>query len=93
MAEELTLKVSGMTCGGCESAIRRVLSMVEGVTSATASHQAGEVTVVERAVLEPFNRSDCSDALSDGSAISPYDVDLGVVGSGPVAANSVSSLR
>ena len=46
MAEELTLKVSGMTCGGCESAIRRVLSMVEGVTSATASHQAGEVTVV-----------------------------------------------
>jgi copper chaperone len=46
MSEELTLKVSGMTCGGCESAIKRVLSMVEGVTSATASHQAGEVTVV-----------------------------------------------
>ena len=46
MSEELTLKVSGMTCGGCESAIKRVLSMVEGVTSATASHQAGNVTVV-----------------------------------------------
>ena len=46
MAEELTLKVTGMTCGGCESAIRRVLSMVDGVTSVTASHQAGEVKVV-----------------------------------------------
>ena len=46
MAETLTLKVSGMTCGGCESAIRRVLSMVDGVTSATPSHQAGEVKVV-----------------------------------------------
>jgi copper chaperone len=46
MSEELTLKVTGMTCGGCESAIRRVLSMVEGVASASASHQAGEVKVV-----------------------------------------------
>jgi copper chaperone len=46
MSEELILKVSGMTCGGCESAIRRVLSMVEGVASATASYQAGEVRVV-----------------------------------------------
>lgn len=46
MPEELTLQVTGMTCGGCESAIRRVLTMVDGVTSATASHQAGEVKVV-----------------------------------------------
>ena len=45
MAEELTLKVTGMTCGGCESAIRRVLSMVDGVTAATASHQDERVTV------------------------------------------------
>ena len=46
MAEELTLNVTGMTCGGCESAIRRVLSMVEGVTSATASHRDSRVRVV-----------------------------------------------
>ena len=45
MAEELTLKVTGMTCGGCENAIRRVLSMVEGVTAATASHKNESVTV------------------------------------------------
>ena len=45
VAEELTLKVTGMTCGGCESAIRRVLTMVDGVASATASHQDGKVRV------------------------------------------------
>lgn len=45
MTEELTLKVGGMTCGGCENAIRRVLSMVEGVSAATASHKDAEVRV------------------------------------------------
>ena len=61
MPEVLTLKVTGMTCGGCESAIRRVLSMVDGVTSATASHQAGEVKVV----FEPSktNRSKIEQAI------------------------------
>jgi copper chaperone len=46
VAEELTLNVTGMTCGGCESAIRRVLSMVDGVASATASYKDSKVTVV-----------------------------------------------
>jgi copper chaperone CopZ len=45
VTEELTLKVSGMTCGGCENAIRRVLSMVEGVNTAAASHKDAEVRV------------------------------------------------
>jgi copper chaperone len=45
MAEVLTLKVTGMTCGGCESAVRRVLSMIDGVTAATASHRDDQITV------------------------------------------------
>ena len=45
MAEELTLTVTGMTCGGCENAIRRVLTMVDGVTNATASHADNRVIV------------------------------------------------
>lgn len=45
MAAVLTLKVTGMTCGGCESAIRRVLSMIDGVTEATASHRDDQITV------------------------------------------------
>lgn len=46
MAEELTLNVTGMTCGGCESAIRRVLSMVDGVATANPSHKDSLVKVV-----------------------------------------------
>ena len=46
MADELTLTVTGMTCGGCENAVRRVLAMVDGVQSATASHKENRVNVV-----------------------------------------------
>ena len=45
MAEQLTLTVTGMTCGGCEHAVRRVVSMVDGVSSVTASHRDNRVTV------------------------------------------------
>jgi copper chaperone CopZ len=46
MADEMVLRVTGMTCGGCENAVKRVLSMVDGVSSATASHKDKEVRVV-----------------------------------------------
>src|SRR5687767_12246178 len=41
-----TLKVSGMTCAGCEAAVRVGARSVEGVTEATASYAkaAAEVT-------------------------------------------------
>ena len=45
MADRLTLTVTGMTCGGCENAVRRVVSMVDGVSSVTASHRENKVTV------------------------------------------------
>jgi copper chaperone len=45
MAEELTLKVTGMTCGGCESAVRRAVSMVGGVSDVMASHRDDKVVV------------------------------------------------
>jgi copper chaperone len=46
MADEMVLRVTGMTCGGCENAVKRVLSTVDGVSSATASHKDNEVRVV-----------------------------------------------
>lgn len=46
MTDELTLTVTGMTCGGCENAVRSVLSMVDGVQKATASHRENRVQVV-----------------------------------------------
>lgn len=43
--EQLTLNVTGMTCGGCENAVRRVVSSVTGVAAVTASHRENRVTV------------------------------------------------
>lgn len=37
--------VTGMTCGHCEMSVQEEISEVPGVTSVTASHQTGEVTV------------------------------------------------
>jgi copper chaperone len=45
MADELTLDVRGMTCGGCENAVKHVVSMLAGVSNVTASHAQNKVTV------------------------------------------------
>jgi len=42
----LELKVSGMTCTGCEQRIAKVLSRLQGVVRSTANHQTGQVRVV-----------------------------------------------
>ncbi len=46
MINQLVLQVGGMTCTGCEARVGKVLSRLDGVRSATADHQAGEVRVV-----------------------------------------------
>ena len=43
--EQLTLTVTGMTCGGCENAVRRVVSTIDGVKSVTPSHKENRVVV------------------------------------------------
>jgi copper chaperone len=45
MMETLTLKVTGMTCGGCENAVKRALGRLEGVSAVTASHAEQTVGV------------------------------------------------
>jgi copper chaperone len=45
MAEELTLTVTGMTCGGCENAVKRAVSGLNGVANVTASHRDNRVTL------------------------------------------------
>lgn len=45
MSEMLQLSVTGMTCGGCENAVRRSLLQTEGVEEVTASHAANLVGV------------------------------------------------
>jgi copper chaperone len=58
MLETIQLTVTGMTCGGCESAVSKALQMVEGVEDVTASRTANLVGVtydaskVTRAMLK-----------------------------------------
>jgi copper chaperone CopZ len=41
----LTLHVTGMTCGGCENAVKRAVAKLPGVAEVSASHQEQRVTV------------------------------------------------
>ncbi|MCX4853152.1 heavy-metal-associated domain-containing protein [Streptomyces canus] len=45
-------KVSGMTCGHCESAVSQEISALGGVTAVTAAAKTGEVTVTSAAPLD-----------------------------------------
>lgn len=47
--ETINLRVTGMTCGGCENAVKRALARLEGVGEVEASH-AGESV---RVTLDP----------------------------------------
>lgn len=44
--KQLDLKVSGMSCSGCEQRIETTLARLEGVIRTTADHRTGEVNVV-----------------------------------------------
>ena len=43
--ETVTLRVTGMTCGGCENAVKRALGRLDGVAAVEASH-AGQIVTV-----------------------------------------------
>ena len=43
--EHLSLTVTGMTCGGCENAVRRAVGALTGVGNVTASHQKNRVDI------------------------------------------------
>ncbi|MET8563879.1 heavy-metal-associated domain-containing protein [Streptomyces flaveolus] len=47
-----TYKVSGMTCGHCETAVSQEISALDGVTAVTAVAETGEVRVTSAAPLD-----------------------------------------
>lgn len=56
--EKVEIKVSGMTCGGCERSVQNALTTHKGVASAKADRAAGIVAiefdpaVIQRQALE-----------------------------------------
>jgi copper chaperone len=54
MTSEVTLPVSGMTCSGCENAVKRVVGQLPGVAAVAASHRDHTVQVTfDPAVIAP----------------------------------------
>ena len=45
MTQRVTLKVNGMTCGGCENAVKRAVGQLPGVVEVEASHKDAVVHV------------------------------------------------
>lgn len=46
MSTTVQLRVTGMTCGGCENAVQRALGRTPGVERVDASHREASVAVV-----------------------------------------------
>jgi copper chaperone CopZ len=44
--ETIRLSVTGMTCGGCENAVKRALMKLKGVREVSASHIESTVVVL-----------------------------------------------
>jgi copper chaperone len=69
--QTVTLKVTGMTCGGCVNSVTNVLKAMHGVKDATVTLTPGEATIQydEQLVLP----NQLVSAIKDAG----YDVDLG----------------
>lgn len=65
----VTLKVEGMTCAGCEQRLGTALRRLEGVTEAQADHRTGEINI--RYDPETTDR----EALEERVVIAGYEVD------------------
>ena len=67
--ETVTLRVTGMTCGGCENAVKRALGRLDGVTDVAASHAQQSVSVT----YDPGKAT--LDAVKERIAAAGYRVD------------------
>ena len=62
MSDTLKLTVTGMTCGGCENAVKRTLLKLPGVQAADASHAQNSVTATYDPAL--VTRQQIADAIA-----------------------------
>lgn len=60
--KEITLKVNGMACEGCENRIKNALYTIENVEGVTADHKTGIVTVTSK---EEIKISEVEEKISD----------------------------
>lgn len=46
--KEITLKVEGMMCEGCENRIKNAVGTMEGVVDVSAKHETGIVKIIAK---------------------------------------------
>ena len=69
--QTVTLKVSGMTCGGCVNSVTNLLKAISGVTDVTVTLTPGEASIqYDEQLILP---NQLISAIKDAG----YDVDLG----------------
>ena len=69
--QTVTLKVSGMTCGGCVNGVANLLKAISGVTDVTVTLTPGEASIqYDEQLILP---NQLISAIKDAG----YDVDLG----------------
>ena len=60
--KNITLKVSGMMCGGCEKRLKKSLAAITGIKEVSADHKTGAVVVaVEDGVAETVIKAKIED--------------------------------
>jgi copper chaperone len=67
VAEGLTYLVPGMHCSHCEAAVKRELSVVEGVTSVDVDLDAKQVTVLGSGLSDAALRAAIEEAGYDAT--------------------------
>jgi copper chaperone len=61
--ERVTIKIKGMTCGGCVASVERVLMELDGVDKVTVSLEQGQASV--EYAPGKVNASDLQAAIED----------------------------
>ena len=67
---QTTIKVSGMTCGHCVSAVTMELSLLPSVTEVDVDLESGQVTITSDAALEQAQLATAIDEA--GYELVPY---------------------
>ena len=59
---EISIKVKGMMCGGCENRIKNAVGEISGVQAVEANHETGIVKVISNIDIE---RKTIEDTIND----------------------------
>ncbi|MGM0633877.1 MAG: sulfite exporter TauE/SafE family protein [Pseudomonadota bacterium] len=95
--KKITIRVTGMVCGGCEDAVERALGKREGIQQVHADHVAERVTITVDPDL--IDRETIADAINEAGFIAhdpdpgPYQSEAPIATSPPASPEPVHGHR